>query len=52
MSEIERENASATVDLLERLATVLDVEIVEFFKKPQAGAKKLKALKVGRKPVR
>ena len=52
MSEIERENVSATVDLLERLAKVLKVEIDEFFRKPQAGAKKLKMVKVGRKPIR
>jgi transcriptional regulator with XRE-family HTH domain len=49
MSEIERENASATVDLLERLADVLGVELAEFFKKPEPGAKRPKALPVGRK---
>lgn len=50
MSEIERLNAAATVDLLDRLAKVLGVELVEFFRKPEAGAKRPKALKVGRKP--
>jgi hypothetical protein len=52
MSEIGRENASATVDLLERLAKVLDIEIEEFFRKPQVGAKKPRVLKVGRKAIR
>lgn len=37
MSEIERENVSATVDLLERLAEVLEVDLAEFFRKLEAG---------------
>lgn len=49
MSELERKNASATVDLLDRLAVVLEVPLVEFFKEPDAGAKKPKPLPVGRK---
>jgi transcriptional regulator with XRE-family HTH domain len=50
MSEIERENASATVDLLERLAKVLGVELADFFVKPNKASKGPKALPVGRKP--
>ncbi len=50
MSEIERENVSATVDLLERLAKVLKVDLAEFFVRPEKGAKRPSALKVGRKP--
>lgn len=49
MSDIERAQAGATVDLLDRLAKALSVELVEFFVKPKAGSKRPKALKVGRK---
>lgn len=52
MSEIERERVSPTVDLLDRLAKVLCVELAEFFVKPKAGAKRPKPLKVGRKASR
>ena len=50
MSEIERRQASATIDLLDRLAMALGVELSEFFVRPGPGAKKVKALPVGRKP--
>lgn len=50
MSELERKNASATVDLLDRLAAVLEVPLVEFFKEPERGAQRPKPLPVGRKP--
>ena len=52
MSEIEREKASATVDLLEKLAKVLKVDLAEFFVRPERGVKRANALRVGRKPTR
>lgn len=51
MSEIEREQTSATVDLLKRLADVLEVKLEEFFREPEAGAKRPTPLTVGRKPL-
>ena len=49
MSEIERKKRSATVDLTKRLADAMGVKLEEFFREPVKGAKKPKALPVGRK---
>lgn len=48
VSELERKRGNATVDMLDRLAVVLDVTLIEFFKIPESGAKKPKPLKSGR----
>lgn len=50
MSEIEREQGNPSVDLLERLASVLGVQIVEFFIEPDIGAEPPRALRSGRRP--
>ena len=50
VSELERERGNATVDLLDRLAASLDVELYEFFREPKTGAKRLEPLPVGRRP--
>ena len=50
VSEIEREEGNATVDMLDRLAAVLNVPVIEFFVKPAAGAKRPEPLPKGRRP--
>lgn len=47
---LEREQASATLDAVDKLATVLGVELVAMFAKPPAGAEKPKPLRSGRRP--
>lgn len=49
VSELERELGNASVDLLDRLAAVLDVAIGEFLITPPEGHSELKALAAGRK---
>ncbi len=51
LSQLERKQGNATVDLLDRLAAVLEVPLAEFFREPGAGAKKPGTLPVGRKPL-
>jgi len=46
---LEREQENPTVDVLERLATTLDVELATLFKKPRAGAKPPETLPAGRR---
>ena len=48
VSEIERKQGNATLDLMDRLAAVLNVPLVEFFQQPETGAKRPKPLKTGR----
>ncbi len=48
VSELERKKGNATVDLLDRLAMVLDAPLVEFFRVPKPGEKRPKPLKGGR----
>lgn len=52
VSEIERELGNATIDVLDRLAVELGVEVADFFIKPTAGAKRPKPLPKGRRPIR
>ncbi|MBI1273330.1 MAG: helix-turn-helix domain-containing protein [Alphaproteobacteria bacterium] len=52
VSRLERNMENPSVAVLERLALALDVEIVEFFTRPKAGAKRSPVLKKGRKPKR
>lgn len=49
VSEIEREQGNATVDVLDRLATALNVQIIDFFRMPAEGAASPAALPRGRK---
>lgn len=51
MSLIEREQGNATVDILDRLASVLGVDIAEFFRVPEAGDERPKPLPGGRRPA-
>ncbi|MEJ0023256.1 MAG: helix-turn-helix transcriptional regulator [Alphaproteobacteria bacterium] len=51
VSEIERELGNATIDVLDRLAVELEVDIGDFFAKPAAGAKRPKPLPKGRRPT-
>jgi len=51
LSELEREQGNATLDLLDRLAEVLGVEIGEFFVKPPPDAERPKSLPSGRRPT-
>lgn len=46
---IEREDGNVTVDLLDKLASALDVSISEFFVKPAAGSKRPEPLPKGRR---
>ncbi len=52
LSQLERKQGNATVDLLDRLASVLKVPLIELFREPEPGSKKLKLLPVGRKPMK
>lgn len=47
---LERAEENPTVDILERLATTLEVQLAEFFKSPPSGAKRLDPLPRGRRP--
>jgi len=48
----EREQGNASVDMLDKLASVLGVAVVEFLAVPPAGASEIKPLPAGRKPIR
>ncbi|MBC1183836.1 MULTISPECIES: helix-turn-helix domain-containing protein [Brevundimonas] len=50
ISELERELGNASVDMLDKLASVLDVTVAEFLTRPPEGYSKLKAMTPGRKP--
>jgi len=45
---LEKEENSATLDFLDKLASALDVPLAEFFRVPEPGAKKPKAMSGGR----
>lgn len=49
VSEIETEKFAASVDVLDRLAEVLDCQVMELFQEPAPGAEVPKVLKGGRK---
>ena len=49
VSELEREQGNASVDLLDRLAQSLSVPLREFFVEPESGAEAPKALPSGRR---
>jgi transcriptional regulator with XRE-family HTH domain len=48
VSELERKRGNATLDLLDKIAAVLAVPLSEFFREPEAGAKRPKPLRSGR----
>jgi transcriptional regulator with XRE-family HTH domain len=50
VSELEREQGNATVDLIDRFASVLGVEFGEFFAVPAEGAERPRPLPKGRHP--
>lgn len=50
ISQLERREGNATVDLLDRLAEVLDVEVREFFERPADDASAPQPLRSGRRP--
>lgn len=50
ISELERAQGNASVDLLDRLADVLGVAVGELMRVPPAGAELPSPLKAGRKP--
>jgi len=52
LSELERKLGNASVDLLDRLALALEAHPSEFFREPWPDAKRLKPLRVGRRPNR
>lgn len=52
VSELEREQGNASLDLIDRLAAVLSVKIGEFFEEPESGAERAKTLPQGRKSGR
>lgn len=52
VSELERELGNASVDLLDRLAAVLDVAVGEFLAAVPAGEEKVRPLPAGRKSRR
>ena len=49
VSDLEREQSNASVDLLDRLAAALGVGIMEFFVVPAEGATRPEVLPKGRK---
>lgn len=49
ISEIEREQGNATVDILDKLATLLGVGIADFFDVPQQGQDRPRPLPQGRR---
>lgn len=52
ISELENKRGNPTVDFLDKLAAVLDVELHEFFRPPAPNEKRPGRLKSGRKVVR
>lgn len=52
MSDLEREQGNATLDVLDRLAAVLEVDVAEFFKIPADGDERPKPLSGGRRQKR
>ena len=50
VSELENKRGNATLDLMDRLADVLDVQLIEFFRLPKSSEKNPKPLKSGRRP--
>lgn len=52
MSGLERQSENPTIDLLDRLAETLDVQLSEFFLQPPKGATTPTTLPKGRKPIR
>jgi transcriptional regulator with XRE-family HTH domain len=52
MSGLERRTENPTIDLLDRLAETLGVQLSEFFVQPPRGATTPKTLPKGRKPIR
>ncbi|MBR1164632.1 MULTISPECIES: helix-turn-helix domain-containing protein [Bradyrhizobium] len=50
MSGLERQQANPTIDLLDRLAETLDVDLSQLFVKPSKGAPPPGSLPKGRKP--
>ena len=51
VSDIERAAVSVSVDVLDRMADVLECGIEEFFVAPAEGAERPRPLKSGRKPA-
>ena len=47
---LERQDENPTVDLLDRIAAVLTVNLADLFEQPRPGEKPPKPLKRGRKP--
>ncbi|MHC6154189.1 helix-turn-helix domain-containing protein [Bradyrhizobium elkanii] len=52
MSGLERQSENPTIDLLDRLAETLGVQLSELFIQPPRGATTPKTLPKGRKPTR
>jgi transcriptional regulator with XRE-family HTH domain len=50
VSELEREKAAATVDVIEKLAVALGVPLAELLAQPAPGAEEPRPLTRGRKP--
>ncbi len=48
ISELERKRGNATLDMLDKIAAVLRVPLVEFFREHKPGEKGPKPLKTGR----
>ncbi|MCW2081999.1 UNVERIFIED_ORG: transcriptional regulator with XRE-family HTH domain [Bradyrhizobium japonicum] len=51
MSSLERQSKNPTIDLLDRIAETLDVQLSEFFVLPSKGARSPKTLPKSRKPA-
>ena len=49
---LERQTENPTVDVLDRLAATLEVQLSELFKQPRRGASPPKPLRGGRKAMR
>ena len=50
VSRIEKGNENPSVDLLDRLAQALNVDVAEFLVQPKRGEKRAAPLKSGRRP--
>lgn len=48
ISELENKRGNPTIDFLDKLAAVLEVPLIEFFREPEKGEKRPRALPGGR----
>lgn len=50
LAKLERQSVNVGIDVLDKLASALDVELISFFEVPEEGAQPPTVLRGGRKP--